>query len=112
MSSTVAGTCPACGHRALILHPSGAIGCNAPDCPRPSAVAELLDAERGPIHLVDLRKDCYVIEHPLIERLDGVLFDCPLHRVLEEMDSPPSPPSRYEVRLHDEGVWWWTRAPS
>jgi hypothetical protein len=112
VSDSVAGVCPACGHRALILHPSGVIGCNAPDCPRPTALAELLDGERGPTHLVDLAESSYAMAHPMIERLDGVLFDCPLHRQLAALDGPPAPPGRYEVERDGEGVWRWTRRPS
>lgn len=63
--------------------PKSQIVCvNAPACPRPSAVNELL-AIATPDHEVELKANGFAMKHPLIERVDDALFNCPLFTHLD-----------------------------
>ena len=78
----VAGICPACGGQNLGVirtEIGNWLHCATVGCPRPTAVHEVLTTCSQPDHIVDLRPSDYSIQHPMIERLDGVLLDrCPL----------------------------------
>jgi len=113
MSSITNSRCPACGHEDLeiAIDPStaaageqwGEIRCRNPKCPRPDAVAEILrDVETN--HIVVIGEENFSLKHPLIERLEDELFECPVHRWLNAQHSQDSlgvDPGRY--RLIDEG---------
>jgi len=101
----VAGWCPmGCGMTLVLPGDEeageGNVTCAHPKCPRPSAVHELLQ-ERETEHVVIVGEDTFSLQHPLRERLDGELFDCPAHRWLKAQDGPPVEPGRY--RMVDEG---------
>lgn len=74
ITTTIAGICPACGQQDLILL-EARVTCGNGDCPRPTAVHELLSSATTD-HLVDLQPSSFDVQHPLIERLDSGLFDC------------------------------------
>ena len=98
-----------CGET-LVLD-EGVIRCTNGDCPAPAAVSEIIaDGETG--HVVALRRTDFSIKHPLRERLDDALLDCPLHDDLEALDGPPHPPGTYRVSAIEgspHGGWTWTR---
>lgn len=99
----VHGNCPmGCGET-LFLGEGGFVTCSAVNCPRPDAAARLL-ADRETEHIVRLRGTGFAITHPLRERLDAELEDCPLHAFLSDLDGPPRAPGRYRV-LMIEGRW-------
>lgn len=100
----IVGFCPmGCGH--TLLESGGYIMCAHGGCPRPTAASEIL-AEPETEHVVRLGADSFDIQHPLRERLDGQLFDCPLHEWLTAQDGPPEEPGRYRVRQpFGRSVW-------
>lgn len=91
----VDGWCPmGCGET-LYLLAGGVIQCARGDCPRPTAVAELI-ADRETEHLVDIFVGSFAIQHPLRERLDGALRDC---RLGNHIVAVPPKPGSYRVRV-------------
>lgn len=101
---SVAGLCPmGCGPTLILGRPDGAILCDHPGCPRPSAVAELL-ADGETQHIVRLDADEFTIRHPLRERLDDQLMTCHLHRDLAALAGPPRPVGTYRVRVVGGGL--------
>lgn len=109
-SHWVAGYCPmGCG-RTLFLSDGtgtggdfqpGGITCSYVHCPDPLAVDKLLsDSESN--HIVILEDDGVAVQHPLRERLDGVLFDCNLFQWLSNLPGPPRALGRYRVRGPEE----------
>jgi hypothetical protein len=92
MRQRITGYCPmGCGEtliRDRLLNvvpgaPIGAIRCNAPDCPRPTAVAEIL-ADPETEHVVVLDHGGFSVKHPLRERLDDELLGCWLGKHVAE----------------------------
>src|SRR5690242_8844210 len=74
----VQGHCPmGCGET-LFLGEGGHVTCSYINCPRPTAVDELL-ADSETEHIVVIGEETFSIQHPLRERLDGELHDCALH---------------------------------
>ena len=107
----IAGYCPmGCGHTLNLekRNDCDRIVCIWPECPRPAAAHEILiaDASAKPTHTVVLTVEDFSMEHPLQERLDGELFDCPLHKWLSSLDGPPNPPGRYRVWAKDNDEGW------
>jgi hypothetical protein len=107
VSETVQGYCPmGCG-RTLFLASGGYITCARDKCPDPGAASDLLaDAEHE--HIAVLGEDTFSIQHPLRERLNGELFECPLHAYVSELDGPPRRPGRYRVRQSGDRFSWET----
>jgi hypothetical protein len=102
----VAGYCPmGCG-QTLFVGEGGHITCSWAHCPHPEAVDELL-ADRETEHVVQIDAGTFSIQHPLRERLGGILFDCRLHEWLSEQDGPPEEPGyRYRAREpYGDTVW-------
>ncbi len=105
MSSTgVAGFCPmGCGKT---LYFSGRrVLCSAENCPRPSAVAEILaGSETEHIVLLD-ENGGWIMRHPLRERLDDKLMTCELVPIVAAAccDGDEAP-GRYRVTSHGE-MW-------
>lgn len=106
----VKGYCPACGGETLFLGSGGYVTCSRLDCARPEAVSTLLDDQETE-HVVTFAEKGFTIRHPLIERLDGVLEDCPLHRSILALAGPPVQPGRYRARPTDDGWWSWEALP-
>lgn len=103
----VAGLCPmGCGPT-LVAGDGGAITCSLVGCPRPTAVAELLeDGETE--HLVRLDEDDFVVRHPLRERLDNALMTCDLFAQIAALAGPPRQPGTYRVEMRPGTPWAWT----
>jgi hypothetical protein len=93
----VAGFCPmGCG-ATLFVGEGGYITCSWVECPRPDAVAEILEDRRETEHLVELQAATFTLQHPLRERLDGALFACGIHDTIRRLDGPPAPPGMYRT---------------
>jgi hypothetical protein len=99
----VRGHCPmGCGET-LFLGSGGYVTCARVECPRPDAASGILE-ERETEHIVVSEEDSFSVAHPLKERLEDTLFDCPLHLYLRGLDAAPVGPGRYRVR--DRGNSW------
>ena len=99
--------CPmGCGETLEAL--SGTIRCTQASCPRPDAVVALLVGQDGlgTEHEVEIRKTDFTLKHPLRERLEDELFQCPVHDALEALPRPPVDPGRYVV---DDGLQHWVK---
>lgn len=99
----VAGYCPmGCGET-LFLGEGGHVLCSLIECPNPAAVDELLQ-DRETEHVVSYSPDGrWNAQHPLRERLNGALLDCPIHRALAS--ALPRKPGRYRVQVHDPDLY-------
>lgn len=98
--------CPmGCGE--TLYASAGTLNCSNEDCPRPTAADEILsDPETE--HIVELTNYDFSMQHPLRERLEGELFDCPLARLLRSSSRPPASPGRYRARIDNElNSWVW-----
>jgi hypothetical protein len=104
-NKVVIGFCPACGQETLFLGTGARIACSRLTCPRPTAADEILGT-RELDHIVVTTMTDYCMQHPLIERLDGELFDCALSQHLESLDGAPVAPGRYRV-ISAEDDWVW-----
>lgn len=93
--SPVHGYCPmGCG-QTLAVH-DGRVVCRSGRCPDPTAVDRLLaDAETE--HIVEVSPVDFAVQHPIRERLAGVLFTCSLHSWLKGRGGPPLRPGRYRA---------------
>lgn len=104
----VLGFCPmGCGPT-LHLTEVGSVVCTESGCPQPGAVSELL-RDNETEHLVTLEGGRFTLRHPLRERLDGALENCPLHGWLQRQEERPMPPGRYRVRQltrAERGEFW------
>ena len=101
------GRCPmGCGET-LFIGSGGFITCSYTACPNPSAVSDLLLDHADPWHIVNIGDDSWTIAHPIRERLDGELFECPLHAFMATLDGPPRKPGRYQVHGNAAGPWAW-----
>jgi hypothetical protein len=98
------GYCPACGSRSLWVM-DGRITCSRLECPRFTAVDELL-ADRETAHIVQFDADTFTVRHPLIERLDDALMRCKLHQYIAGLAGPPVKPGRYRATTTPGGVGW------
>lgn len=93
-----------CG-RTLFRGKKGWITCSHLDCPDPAAVSKILaDAETE--HIVEIRSDGFSIQHPLRERINGRLYDCPLHEELVTQGGPSKKPGRYRAILNRKTLRW------
>lgn len=91
----IAGVCPmGCG-RTLFLGSGGHVTCSFADCPRPTAVDDLLHISDE--HYVVFGEEHFTVEHTIRERLEGTMHDCPLHAALSSLAGPPVPPGRYRA---------------
>lgn len=107
----VRGNCPmGCG-QTLFLGDGGHITCSKADCPRPSAVDELLH-DRETEHIVELGETSFTVRHPLRERLDDALMECGLHSRIAAGSGPPVPPGRYRACEPGVGGVVWERTGS
>jgi Family of unknown function (DUF6085) len=101
-----------CGET-LFLGAGDYITCAELTCPRPDAVADILD-DGEPQHIVQIVDETgFTVRHPLRERLDDDLMRCDLHAWIAAQAVPPALPGRYRVMWAGDpppGVWtWWSR---
>lgn len=95
MSEHVAGYCPmGCGQTLLV--DKSQIRCQGPKCKRPDAISVLI-SEPESEHVITFTEDNFTILHPLRERLERQLEDCPLHKHLRVQQGPPVRPGRYRA---------------
>jgi uncharacterized protein DUF6085 len=106
MSDFVRGHCPACGRHNLFVGQGGYLTCTTLACPRPDAVATLLE-DREIEHVVEFAETTFTVKHPLRERLDDALMRCRLHDDIHAMSGPPVMPGRYRAVANAEGGWHW-----
>lgn len=102
----VYGFCPmGCGETLFLS--DGRVGCLSPQCPRDTAVDEILtDPETG--HLAKIRSRDFSLVHPLRERLGQELLRCELNQYLTELGGPPVKPGTYRVTQSTApGTWAW-----
>lgn len=89
-----------CG-QTLFLGAGGYVTCGWEKCPHPDAVSAILDdAETD--HIVELTDSSWSVRHPLRERIDDAMLDCPLGRWLADLSGPPHKPGRYVARLSED----------
>ncbi len=109
MSAEVQGRCPmGCGNT-LFLGSGGYVTCSWHKCPNPGAAADILLDHSHHEHIVVLEAGDYRVQHPLRERLNGELFDCPLDAFLHSLAGPPRVPGRYRV-YGSEAPFSWAAA--
>lgn len=98
----VMGNCPfGCGRTLHLNTDTGMIACLNQECPRPLSVTDLL-TKITTDHLVEIDAMGFAIKHPLLERIDDKLFDCPMGAWLEGLDGPPVSAGLYRVRVIPE----------
>jgi hypothetical protein len=112
----VSGYCPACGKRDLHLMGTKVIYCMNRECPRPDAVYDLLNDPPELHHIMEVLPDeptaqsgRWTLKHPLLERIDGELFDCELGRLLNStyaFNYPPKP-GRSRIKATGEETKPW-----
>lgn len=100
----VQGYCPmGCGPT-LFVDSTGYIACTAADCEDPAAIAKI-PGDRETEHIVAFDRHSFSTQHPLKERLNGLLFDCEIHDEIRDMGGPPPEGlGRYRVLLADDGL--------
>lgn len=110
--SAIKGYCPmGCGET-LFVGAGGYITCSYIPCPKPGAVATLLD-DRETEHVVEFGGKTFVIWHPLREHIEhDALFLCSLHAHITGLSGPPVKPGRYHAIRSDNAIggerWsWW-----
>jgi Family of unknown function (DUF6085) len=111
----IQGYCPACGEAKLQVssQQGGVVYCNEPNCPKPDAAHKILqDQERE--HVLRLDDDGWTLKHPLRERLNSDLFDCPtttaLADLIERTDIENTAKGKYRV-VDNQGVLTLTGIP-
>ncbi|MEU9888654.1 DUF6085 family protein [Sphaerisporangium sp. NPDC051011] len=111
MRDSLAAYCPmGCG-RTLFVADGGFITCSYVHCPRPTAVADLLE-DRETEHIVRFGLETFTVRHPLRERLDESLMDCALHDHVKGLAGPPIRPGQYRARARTDGQGWtWEPLP-
>ncbi len=106
MSADAQGVCPmGCGHT-LFLGSGGYVTCSWVDCPRPSAVSDILEDQETQ-HVVKLGERTFTVRHPLRERLDDALMTCDLHERIAQLPKAPQKPGTYRVTVTGDGSWAW-----
>ena len=105
----ITGYCPmGCG-QTLFVGDGGYITCSFIHCPRPSAVADILE-DRETEHVVQFSDQIFNVRHPLLERLDDKLMSCELHDWIFNLDGPPVRPGKYRAVTRTSGGWKFTPA--
>lgn len=95
MTTIVRGYCPmGCGE-SLVLE-AARIRCDDFACRNRDAVHEILSNSETE-HIVVLAEDDFTIKHPLRERIEDELFECPVHQALHALNGPPEEPGTYRV---------------
>lgn len=95
MTKIVRGYCPmGCGE-SLVLE-AARIRCDDFACRNRDAVHEIL-ANPETQHIVRLDESDFSVKHPLRERIEDELFECPVFSKIALMDHPPQEPGTYRV---------------
>jgi hypothetical protein len=103
--------CPmGCGPT-LHLSPAGVIRCLDRQCPNPMAAQKILE-NADSADLVQIDAGGFSILHPLRERLDNGLFNCPVNMHLAALREPPAGPGFYYARLDEAGLLELEPAPA
>lgn len=104
MSVRLAGYCPmGCG-QTLFVAAGGYITCARLTCPRPDAVASLLEDQETD-HVVAFGLIGFTIRHPLRERLGDALMGCDLHAWCAELPGPLVTSGPVRMREASLGRW-------
>lgn len=99
-SQKVAGYCPmGCG-QTLFLGDLGGVTCSDLQCPRPDVVHTLLCNPEHEHRLV-IADGKAIVKHPLRERADDELFDCPALDLAQQ--EPDLEEGEYRFRIVHEG---------
>jgi hypothetical protein len=102
----VKGHCPmGCGET-LFVASGGYLTCSYVTCPRPDAVATLLE-DRETEHVVVFDNDGWTVRHPLRERLDDALLICRIHNDIDQLRGPPAQLGTYRAWKQDD-KWVWS----
>jgi hypothetical protein len=83
-----------CGET-LELH-DGRVMCIMVGCLDYLAVDRIL-ADPETEHVVEVDETGFSVQHPLRERVGGMLFQCDLHSRLKALGDPPKQPGRYRA---------------
>jgi|GEM_PF-6318816 hypothetical protein len=116
------GHCPACGRRSLGVKPSllrgptARIECFHPGCPAPGTAATILDdPEIHHIVRFDGASGTFNAQHPLRERVGGLLLDCDIHDEVRRWYADEqghafgdTPDGTYRLKRNDES-WLWEK---
>jgi hypothetical protein len=113
MMIDIRGNCPmGCGQTLHVEHTVGMVFCIDRNCPDSGAAHKLLQDEEHE-HIIVLHADPerpqfathWTARHPLRERIEGDLFECPVIKALRAVDTEERPlaqtvsPGVYRVRL-------------
>lgn len=108
--SEINGFCPmGCGWT-LASNEDGNVICLHANCPRPTAVGEIL-GHKETEHVVRFLATSFTVRHPLRERLDDELMECPLGAHLASLSGPPVRPGTYRA-VQCGGDWSWAKIDS
>ena len=69
----------------------------------------ILDSTGGPHHIVNVKGYAWTMQHPISERFEGTLFNCPMTTLVAE--APLEQDGRYQVWL-DRNALRWEPAPT
>lgn len=113
MTTIVRGYCPmGCGET-LVLE-AARIKCIDFACPNPEAVHRILD-NRETEHVVRLDYDDFSVKHPLRERIEDELFECPIFKRIAEtgnsLDDLLLPTGTYRVYIDSADQLQFERIP-
>jgi hypothetical protein len=96
--------CPmGCGNTLHVMA-SGGIQCLLKGCPDPHSVQKILGQPESHLDVVQIDEDGFSILHPLRERIEGNLFDCPVNRDILARGAPPALPGKYRAWLGEDGI--------
>lgn len=104
--SLINAFCPSCGNQLSVSH-FKEIVCTNLQCDHPSAASALLNVLHINKHLVELTSIGFTTLHPIIERLDNQVFNCPVHDEIENAPYESRPFGRYVIDKIDD-QWEWT----
>lgn len=85
---------------------SNRVICLGDSCPDPEAVNKILQDEETQ-HLVRFVMDAFTVRHPLRERIDDELMDCPVSVFCSSLPGPPDGVGGlYRVRPDGDGYFF------
>lgn len=106
-----AAYCPACGQERLHrMEMTGHLKCMNDKCPNPIAAQHVL-SDKEIHHIVRFKDYAFNVKHPLRERIDGELLDCPIHAVVTAWLSGKSGPDYKDSTWRCKYEPTWTDNP-